>query len=351
MTRKKVKLAWIMNDSSRKASLKKRRLGLIKKVNELSILCGVPACMIMYSPDESQPTVWPSSEVARYMIARFRSMPEMEQLKKMMNQETYLRERFNKSQEQVVKCHKKNRKAEMDHLMHQIFNLGRPIDSLSMSEMSGLAWMADEQMKAIRKRIDYLHQSPFTPGTTPPPPFQPLPPPPQDPSMADGTVQVGGGSGGFEPFPWDEWFVEYANNNTELFKPPAGTKSSDNMGYHQYHPYDDHFGGGSSSGVSVADMGTGSFLPGGSFKVTPTNMGLTDQFKAHGGSNNFGSYVTLSNMGQGLNPFVGHPGASSSGTAGTGQFGVPPTVIFKGNNNNNVFGPLPPYDGKNWPSP
>ncbi|MBA0552406.1 hypothetical protein Golob_023220 [Gossypium lobatum] len=54
MIRKKVKLAYITNDSSRKATYKKRNKGLMKRMSELSTLCGINACAIMYSPYESQ---------------------------------------------------------------------------------------------------------------------------------------------------------------------------------------------------------------------------------------------------------------------------------------------------------
>nr|KJB62523.1 hypothetical protein B456_009G421100 [Gossypium raimondii] len=41
MARKKVKLAWIENNSTRKASLKKKRLGLVKKVESATLSFGV----------------------------------------------------------------------------------------------------------------------------------------------------------------------------------------------------------------------------------------------------------------------------------------------------------------------
>ncbi|TYJ39922.1 hypothetical protein E1A91_A04G103200v1 [Gossypium mustelinum] len=41
MARKKVKLAWIENNSTRKASLKKKRLGLVKKVESTTLSLGV----------------------------------------------------------------------------------------------------------------------------------------------------------------------------------------------------------------------------------------------------------------------------------------------------------------------
>ena len=50
MARKKVKLQWIVDNAARKATYKKRVKGLMKKVRDLSILCGVDACVITYSP-------------------------------------------------------------------------------------------------------------------------------------------------------------------------------------------------------------------------------------------------------------------------------------------------------------
>ncbi|KAG8500901.1 hypothetical protein CXB51_002919 [Gossypium anomalum] len=40
MVRKKVKLAWIENNSTRKASLKKKRLGLVEKVEPTTLSFG-----------------------------------------------------------------------------------------------------------------------------------------------------------------------------------------------------------------------------------------------------------------------------------------------------------------------
>ncbi|MBA0783530.1 hypothetical protein Gotri_001229, partial [Gossypium trilobum] len=57
MTRKKVKLAYITNDSTRKATYKKRIKGLKNKMRELSTLCGIDTFAIMYNPYKSQPEI------------------------------------------------------------------------------------------------------------------------------------------------------------------------------------------------------------------------------------------------------------------------------------------------------
>ncbi|WCJ27901.1 Agamous-like MADS-box protein AGL80 [Euphorbia peplus] len=113
MTRKKVKLAFIVNDSARKATYKKRKKGLLKKVSELSTLCGIQACAIIYSPYHSQPEVWPPSPgQVHQVLAQFKRMPEMEQSKKMLNHEGFLRQRINKANDQLKKLTKDNREME-----------------------------------------------------------------------------------------------------------------------------------------------------------------------------------------------------------------------------------------------
>ncbi|XP_074364253.1 agamous-like MADS-box protein AGL80 [Apium graveolens] len=119
MTRKKVKLAFISNDASRKATFKKRKKGLMKKVGELSTLCGIDACAIIYSQYEPRPEVWPNTEGVQRVLAQFKRMPEMEQSKKMVNQESFMRQRIAKANEQLKKQCKDNREKEMIEVMYQ----------------------------------------------------------------------------------------------------------------------------------------------------------------------------------------------------------------------------------------
>ncbi|CAM8965867.1 unnamed protein product [Rhodiola kirilowii] len=156
MTRQKVKLAFITNDSARKATYKKRKRGLIKKVNELSTLCGVDACAIVYSPYESQPEVWPPSAIAvQRVLGQFRRMPEMEQSKKMVNQETFLRQRISKTKEQLKKQLKDNREKEMTEVMFQCL-AGKGMMNLNMMDLNDLAWLIDQNLREIDNRCEKL---------------------------------------------------------------------------------------------------------------------------------------------------------------------------------------------------
>jgi hypothetical protein len=78
MTRKKGKLAFIVNDGARKATYKKRKKGLLKKADELTTLCGIKACAIIYGPNEPQTEIWPSPWGVQSVLSKFRTMPELE---------------------------------------------------------------------------------------------------------------------------------------------------------------------------------------------------------------------------------------------------------------------------------
>ncbi|XP_020211538.1 agamous-like MADS-box protein AGL80 [Cajanus cajan] len=156
MTRKKVKLAFIANDSARKATFKKRKKGLMKKVSELSTLCGIDACAIVYSPYDPQPEVWPSPMGVQRVLSKFRRMPELEQSKKMVNQESFLRQRILKAKDQLKKQRKDNREKEMTQLMFQYLSAGKIMHNISMVDLNDLAWLIDQNLKDINRRIEVL---------------------------------------------------------------------------------------------------------------------------------------------------------------------------------------------------
>ncbi|XP_022748147.1 uncharacterized protein LOC111297792 [Durio zibethinus] len=353
MTRKKVKLAWIANDSARRASLKKRRLGLVKKVRELSTLCGTKACLIIYSPDESEPLVWPSHSEVQEQIGEFHNMPELERMKKMMNQETYLRERVTKVEEQLRKIQRRNKEVEMGSLMYQI-DQGKGLDELNLVELHGLTWLVEEKMKEINKRIEFFQQVPFAQPAGHPHGDLPL----QGPED-DLTARLGGGSAGFqgdngritaESLLWDQWFIDMINNNE--FKSAAGSSSiRGDMGL----PYQPFAGLAAEDlglprqpfvGSSSADIGLPQY---GNFGGPTTDMGLPPlAFRPHGGASDMGlnhgnvggsTFGTFgSEIGQGLYPFstgseLGLPFGPFGGASSTGagsDIGLP-------------------LDGKTWP--
>ncbi|EOA22506.1 hypothetical protein CARUB_v10003161mg [Capsella rubella] len=114
---RKLKLSLIADERSRKTTFIKRKKGMIKKLHELTTLCGVQACGVIYSPYLPAPEVWPSKEGVEEVVTKFMEMPMAAKTKKMMNQDTYLREQITKTKEQVEKLTSENRDLEVKQFM------------------------------------------------------------------------------------------------------------------------------------------------------------------------------------------------------------------------------------------
>ncbi|KAH1106024.1 hypothetical protein J1N35_009792 [Gossypium stocksii] len=163
MTRKKVKLAYITDDSARKATYKKRMKGLMKKLSELSTLCDIDACSIMYSPYESQPEVWPSPMGVQQVLSKLETIPEMEKSKNMLNQESFISQKTTKAAEQLKKHCKENWEKEMTEVMFNTICGKRDVHGLNFEALSEINLLLDKKMSDIDKRIDALTKTPLNP--------------------------------------------------------------------------------------------------------------------------------------------------------------------------------------------
>ncbi|XP_012465436.2 agamous-like MADS-box protein AGL80 [Gossypium raimondii] len=128
MSRKKIKLAYITNDSARKTTYKKRSKGLLKKVREITTLCGIQAFVVINSPDfGSQAEVWPSLEDARRLLSEFKKLPLSKQNKNMVNQESFLEQSLAKATQQLRKLRKENHQKELKEVMFESLEWKRDI--------------------------------------------------------------------------------------------------------------------------------------------------------------------------------------------------------------------------------
>ncbi|XP_065857631.1 MADS-box transcription factor PHERES 1-like [Euphorbia lathyris] len=244
MTRTKVKIEWIANDTARKASLKKRRIGLCKKVQELTTLCGINAFVIIYSPDEAEPMIWPSGSEVVEMMAEFQSIPELKRSKKMMNQDSYLRERMVKIQELKNKDAKKNREGELSLLMNKLKVHEFDYNCLEPTEKRHLTLLIGERREDIKKRIGYIEQThPLVPVVQPGAEVAPpRPPPPLPPSFEERVQQEAGvfRANPTDSMMWDQWFLDMVKNGDNVAggsgsssgAPPTPPPPLPSQGYH-----------------------------------------------------------------------------------------------------------------------
>ncbi|KAJ4834143.1 hypothetical protein Tsubulata_048998 [Turnera subulata] len=155
MTRSKVKLAFITNEAKRKATYKKRKKGLLKKVSELSTLCGIDCAAIIFGPDnESRPEVWPSPVGVQSVLSRFRQVPQMDQGKKMVDLEGFLCQRIDKASQQLKRQRKDNRETEVTEAMFQALVGELNLQNLTLVDLSDLGWVIGENIKDIERKSE-----------------------------------------------------------------------------------------------------------------------------------------------------------------------------------------------------
>ncbi|KAG2395004.1 hypothetical protein LR48_Vigan09g136500 [Vigna angularis] len=170
MTRRKVKLAFIENDSARKTTCKKRKKGMLKKIEELSTLCGIDACAIVYGPDDHESEVWPSHCEVQKVVGRFRNMPAVEKIKKMVNQESFIGQRIQKGNQQIMKLMKENAEKEFTLFMFQCLTEGRVLpdeNNMTLADLNVLSSVIEQNLKDIDKRLQTLNVNQIQPTQQP----------------------------------------------------------------------------------------------------------------------------------------------------------------------------------------
>ncbi|CAK8566128.1 unnamed protein product [Lathyrus sativus] len=157
MARGKVKLAYIMNNSTRRATFRKRKNGILKKINELSTLCGIDACAIIYGENYPQVEVWPSGVGVRSVLYRFMRLPELERSRKMVDLEGFLSESIIKAQDMLKKQIEENQQKEMAYRISQFIHTGEySMENMSLTEITSLMTFIDKSLKEVEQRLDLM---------------------------------------------------------------------------------------------------------------------------------------------------------------------------------------------------
>ncbi|KAF3332123.1 agamous-like MADS-box protein AGL80 [Carex littledalei] len=160
MARNKVKLQYISNDALRRATLKKRLPGLLKKVQELHVLCGVDACGIIYSPGEAAPQVWPQPQDARRILRTFNSLPEVERTRKMTNHLAFMQERVGKLRDKVGKRASDDPKLEVSVIVNEGY-LGSDFAEVSEYGLWAAGYALDDLITKVFGRMCTVSLAPI----------------------------------------------------------------------------------------------------------------------------------------------------------------------------------------------
>ncbi|CAN1142192.1 Agamous-like MADS-box protein AGL80 [Linum perenne] len=160
---KKVTFARIANETSRRQTMTRRQQGLVKKVKELTTLCGVSALCIMYKStvdEPAEPLVWPSDDgQVKELLDGFYSIPEIQRHMHMTDQEEYLKKMIVKTQERHMKLMKKNNNMETTLLMDKV-QFGKGIEMMDIQKIYNLEWLLKEKINALRKKREDVEPLP-----------------------------------------------------------------------------------------------------------------------------------------------------------------------------------------------
>ncbi|XP_037451642.1 agamous-like MADS-box protein AGL80 [Triticum dicoccoides] len=170
MARKKVALRYIRNDSTRLNTLKKRTKNLMKKAGDVATLCNAKACVLVYGEGTTVPEVFPSQAKAVAILNRFKSMTEVPQLKKTMDQETILSQRLVQLRHQVEKIRREREDREARILLHKALVSGDLPGNIA--ELTTMAWKMELILKSLGERTTnisgqppvYQAQAPYVTG-------------------------------------------------------------------------------------------------------------------------------------------------------------------------------------------
>ncbi|CAI9103670.1 OLC1v1002196C1 [Oldenlandia corymbosa var. corymbosa] len=151
---------------NKKVTFEKKKKSIIKKLQELSILCGVDTCAIFYynqndeDGDRSVET-WPSSRSdAISIINKYRNMSEMEQGRNMLNPELYAQQKIKKLSDQLKKVQQQNRQKEVENMIHQCLDGEISLKDLSGTDKNDMEHLLIKYVNRIKLRINLMEKHP-----------------------------------------------------------------------------------------------------------------------------------------------------------------------------------------------
>lgn len=154
MGRGRITMELIQNEKARKTTFQKRKNGLMKKVNEFSILCDVDVCVILYAPNfEGQgylePETWPKDpkEVQRILKKYYNTTNDRRP--KIYDVHEYYKERVKKVEFEISKVRK-------DRLKIKYPTWDESFNSIGAENLRMFASTLDAKLDVCNQRMNML---------------------------------------------------------------------------------------------------------------------------------------------------------------------------------------------------
>ncbi|CAN0928228.1 Agamous-like MADS-box protein AGL86 [Linum grandiflorum] len=170
MGRNKVQHKLIANEAARKNTFKKRKVGLWNKLREISTLCGVFACGIIFhdfsgkeKKNQSKVDAWPSVPQTADLLKKMKALPERKQKKYKLSHDSLLNGSVEKLEEKLKEEIEKNHLLEIEWLLKcedddhmKGASSYRYEDLNDLVNLKGKMEMVDNLIKKVDERIKYL---------------------------------------------------------------------------------------------------------------------------------------------------------------------------------------------------
>lgn len=147
MGRRKIGMELIKNERCRNLTYQKRKKGLEKKAEELSILCQVKLCLIIYGDKEQEEpaTVWPEKDTVQSLIESYRGRSDDDRRLRTHDLSFYFRELSKKVEMESSKLRKRNHEAKYP-------TWDEFYDNLSADQLKQLAISLGGKIELIKQR-------------------------------------------------------------------------------------------------------------------------------------------------------------------------------------------------------
>ncbi|XP_057780282.1 agamous-like MADS-box protein AGL82 [Salvia miltiorrhiza] len=152
MGRAKLKMELIEKENLRIQTLKKRKEGLAKKLHQLTTLCDVSACMIVYDPATDSSSIWPRDSDAqiRHLVEGYKSKSkDLQGGVRSYGLGDFFKERQKQIEGDLLKLRKKNLEAKYPAWDDCLCFMDE-------SQLRGLAASLRVKADIVRSRIHYL---------------------------------------------------------------------------------------------------------------------------------------------------------------------------------------------------
>ncbi|XP_023637087.1 MADS-box transcription factor PHERES 2 isoform X1 [Capsella rubella] len=156
---RRMKYSLIEDEAARKVLFYERKREIIKKLSELSTLCGVKTCGVIYSPYNPELEAWPSREGAEGVITEFMEVPVAKRTERMVSQEAFLRERIASVQLQLQKLRAENRDFQIQNIMFGCLRGEIDMSNLGELDNQDLTSFIDKCIDKLICRAKHLREN------------------------------------------------------------------------------------------------------------------------------------------------------------------------------------------------